>query len=207
MQEFDPMEHFDHFLRFWWLILAAALLGGLAGFVFSRANAPMYEAVAEFIVEIDLDKVPLEELDEYYTDLALETTLAALTSSDVLEQVYAEAARLGQDTTQWDVFAYTAIERQHAIWELRFRHTDAAFAQALVNWWAQQGYQEMLQMQAAGITPDYVVFSPPSLAHTPVEPVYFAANKLILAGSLVGWLVGLLFVEVAGKRLLSRPKS
>ena len=101
----------------------------------------------------------------------------------------------------------TAIERRHAFWELRFRHTDAAFAQALVNMWAQRGYQSMLQMQADGLAPAYVVYGPPTLARKPLQPVYYATNKLVLAGSLVGWLAGLLFVELAARRMLARTKS
>lgn len=206
MQEFDPIEHFYTYLRLWWLILAAALLGGLVGFIYSQTHAPVYEAVATYMVEIDLEKVPLEELDFYYIDLALATTQGALTSNEVLSEIYAEAARLGQDTSQWDLLANTSIERRHAFWELRFRHPNPEFAQTLVNHWAAIGYQAMLQRQADQLAPAYVVYSPPSLALKPLKPLYYATNKLVFAGSLVGWVAGLLFVEVGGKRILSRQK-
>ena len=167
----------------------------------------MYEAKATFLVEIDLKQVPEEELDFYYIDLALATTQGALTTNEVLEEVYMEAARLGQDTRGWDLLANTTIERRHAFWELRFRHTDAAFAQALVNMWAQRGYQSMLQMQADGLAPAYVMYGPPTLARKPLQPVYYATNKLVLAGSLVGWLAGLLWVELAARRRLAHTQS
>lgn len=207
MQEFDPVEHFYTYLRLWWLLLAAALLGGLAGFLFSRTHAPLYEAMAKFMVEIDLEKVPQDKLDFYYIDMALATTEGALISDEVLEDVYAEAARLGQATAGWDLLADTSIERRHAFWELRFRHPDPELAKALVNWWAQRGYEAMLQMQAEGLSPDYVVYSPPTKARAASQPTNFAVNKLVLAGSLIGWLVGLLLIELAGSRFAGQRKS
>lgn len=206
MQEFDPVEHFFYYIHKWWLLLAAALLGGLLGYAFARSHPQVYEAVATYMVEINVEKVPVEELDLYYSDLALGTTQWALTNTDVISAVYAEAARLGVDTTEWDILANTSIERRHAFWELRFRHTDPAIAQELVKFWAQLGYQFMLQMQADGTAPGYVQFSPPSLSQKPSQPVYFATHKLVAAGSLIGWLVGMLFVEVTCMRLRSRPR-
>lgn len=206
MQEFDPVEHFFHYVHMWWLLLATALLGGLVGYFFARSHPQVYEAVATYLVEIDVEKVPVEELDLYYSDLALGTTQWAFTNDQVISAVYAEAARLGVDTAEWDILANTSIERRHAFWELRFRHTDPAVAQELIKFWAQQGYQFMLQMQADGTLPGYVQFSPPSLSQQPSQPVYFATHKLVAAGSLIGWLVGMLFVEVTRMVRRSRPK-
>ena len=48
MDEFTPIEHFNRLLRNWAWIVAAALLGGLGGFLFHRLNPPLYDAVASF---------------------------------------------------------------------------------------------------------------------------------------------------------------
>lgn len=206
MLEFDPIDHFKNYLRLWWLILAGALLGGLAGFIFSRSHTPVYGAVATYMVTIDLDKAP-QPLDMYDKDLALSATYWALISPEVTSYVLSEATLLGQDTAQWNLLANTSIERRHALWELRFYHTDPEFAQTLVNLWAEKGYQAMLKSQADGATPAYVVFSPPSPAGRPQKPIYFDSNKLVLAGSMIGWLVGLLWVELKVSRFFSRLKS
>jgi len=207
MREFDPIEHFMNYLRLWWLILVAALLGGLAGFLFSRAHAPVYEAIAIYMVTIDPDIIEQETLDMYDKDIALSATYGALISPDVINYVLSEAARLGQNTEYINLIANTSFERRHAFWELRFRSSDPEFAQTLVNLWAEKGYQAMLKSQVDGATPAYVIFSPPSPAGRPEKPIYFGTNKLVMAGSAIGWLVGLLGVELAGQRFLSRIKS
>jgi uncharacterized protein involved in exopolysaccharide biosynthesis len=205
MQEFDPIEHFQYSLRHWWLILAAALLGGVVGFLFSRMHPPMYEAVATFMVQVDVKYLTETENDLYYVDMALASTEGALVSNAVLDAVYLEIARLGQPAPGWELLPNTTIERRHAYWELRVRHPDPAFAQAVVNMWSARGYQAMLERQAQGLAPIYVVYSPPTLAPQPLQPVYFNTNRLLLAGSLAGWLMAILFVELRAMRLFSRP--
>jgi hypothetical protein len=203
MQEFAPIEHFYRFLRLWWVLLAAALVGGLIGYFFSRNHAPVYEAIATYSVNIDLDKVPRQPLELHDEDLALSTTQAVLLSPEVTNAVLAEAARLGYPMDITQLLANSSIERQHAFWILRFRSPDPTFAQTLVNFWATIGYQTMLDWQAAGKTPAYVIYSPPTLSGEPIKPVYFGTNKLVLAGSLIGWFISLLIIElIAGRPTL-----
>ena len=82
------------------------------------------------------------------------------------------------------------IERKHDIWELRYRNQDPATAQAIVNAWAQSGYQAMLSWQASGKAPDYVIFQAPTLALLPQQPVLYGRNNLVLAGALIGFISG-----------------
>ncbi len=203
MREFDPIEHFQDYLRHWWLILAAALLGGLVGFLFSRMRPPLYEAAATFMVQVDVKYLTETENDLYYVDMALASVEGALTSNEVLNHVSQEITRLGQQTPGWELLPNTTIERRHAYWDLRLRHPDPAFAQRLVNLWAEAGYQAMLARQAQGLAPAYVIYSPPTRAQQPTQPVSFSTNRLILAGSLAGWLIATLFVELRGRRIFS----
>jgi len=200
MQEFAPIEHFYRFLRLWWVLLAAALVGGLIGYFFSRNHPPVYEANATFSVNIDLDKVPQKPLELHDEDLALSTTQSVLFSPEVISAVLAEATRLGypMDTTQ--LLANSSIERRHAFWILRFRSGDPIFAQALVNFWATKGYQVMMDWQAAGKSPAYVIYSPPTLSGEPINPIYFKTNRLVFAGSLIGWFFSLLLIELISGR-------
>jgi hypothetical protein len=196
MQEFSPFEHFYRFLRLWWILLAAALVGGSVGYIYSRNHPAVYEANTTFSVNIDLDKVPQKPLELHDEDLALSNTQAVLLSPEVTAAVLAEAARLGYPMDITQLLANSSIERQHAFWLLRFRSTDPTFAQTLVNYWATVGYQGMLDWQASGKTPAYVVYAPPTLSGKPLEPVNFGTNKLVFAGSLIGWLISLLLIEL-----------
>ncbi len=78
MQEFAPLQHFNRILHLWWVMLVAALIGGLVGFIFSRLHPPLYQASATFSVNIDLDKVPVQPLELYDEDIALSNTQAVL---------------------------------------------------------------------------------------------------------------------------------
>ena len=207
MQEFDPIEHFQDYLRHWWLILAAALLGGLAGFLFSRMHPPLYEAAATFMVQVDITQLSETENDLYYVDMGLASVEGALMSNEVLDRVSQEIVILGQPASGWELLPNTTIERRHAYWDLRLRHPDPAFVQRLVNLWAEAGYQAMLARQAQGLAPAYVIYSPPALAPQPTQPVYFNTNRLLLAGSLAGWLIAILLVELRAIRLFSRTLS
>jgi hypothetical protein len=205
MQEFALIEHFYRFLRLWWVLLAAAMLGGLVGYFFSRNHPPIYEAIATYSVNIDMDKVPQKPLELHDEDLALSTTQAVLMSPEVMAAVLAEAAKLGYPMDITQLIANSSIERQHAFWVLRFRSADPAFAQTMVNFWATTGYQTMMDWQAAGKSPAYVIYSPPTLSGEPIKPVYFTTNRLVLAGSLIGWLISLLIIElIAGRPVLPK---
>jgi hypothetical protein len=200
MQEFSPYEHFNRAIHLWWIMLGAALLGGLVGFYYSRTHPPIYEAIATFSVNIDLDKVPQKPLELHDEDLALSNTQAVLLSPEVTDAVLADSAKLGYPMDITLLLANSSIERQHAFWILRFRSTDPSIAQTLVNLWAEKGFPVMLDWQSAGKIPAYVVFSSPTLSGRPIKPVYFGTNKLVLAGSLVGWLVSVLFIEIITRR-------
>ena len=202
MDEFAPSEHFYRFLRLWWVLLAAALVGGLIGYLLSRNHPPIYEAFTTFSVNIDLDKVPQKPLELHDEDLALFTTQAVLISPEVTDAVLAEAARLGYPMDITQLISSSSIERQHAFWVLRFRSSDSTFAQTLVNFWATTGYQAMMDWHAAGKSPAFVIYSPPTLSGEPSKPVYFGTNKLVLAGSLIGWFISLLLIEL----ISGRPK-
>jgi uncharacterized protein involved in exopolysaccharide biosynthesis len=110
----------------------------------------------------------------------------------VLNNVVTQAQGLGYPVTVKDLLDNSTVERKHDVWELRYRSPDPATAQAIVNDWAQSGYQEMLSWQASAKAPDYVVFQPPSQALLPEQPVLYGLNRLVLAGALIGFIIGII---------------
>jgi capsular polysaccharide biosynthesis protein len=123
--------------------------------------------------------------------MAVNTTQGALLSTQVLDDVINQLKQQGLSLSREVLLQNVTIERKHDIWELRYRSQVPADAQKIVNLWAQIGYQAMLSWQASGLAPDYVIFQPPSTAIIPQLPVLYGRNNLILAGALIGLIIGI----------------
>ena len=91
------------------------------------------------------------------------------------------------------------IERKQDVWELRYRNTDPQVAQEVVGGWAEIGYQTMLSWQETGKIPDYVIFQPPATGLLPQAPVVYDRNKVILAGALIGFIVGIIVTNLISR--------
>ncbi len=208
MDEFVPIKHFRRLADRWWVIVIAILIGAGIGFVFHRLTPPQYEAVAVYIVQADVEKMPILDIprDQFIhtQDLAISTTEAVIKSPILLELVVAEADRQGIQTDAITLLKNTIVERRLTFWYLRYRHTDPQIAQATIEIWASMAYQSMLDLQASGNIPDYVMFGAPEFLPGSTEPVLYQRNHLILAGMLAGAIVGIFLVDVFAFR---RPKA
>jgi len=197
MEEYSPRQQLLRLVSYWWLILLAALLGGAGGFLFSLVRAPVYEARAVYVVSVDLTRIPnplqpLEQLDE---DLALASTQAALLDPGVLQAVVDEASKQAIPIDRISLLHDSVIERRGVFWDLRYHSTNPHTAQIVANLWAVRGYELMLEMQSKGQVPPYVIFNPPQLADIPQAPIDYARTRLILAGGVVGLILGILSTE------------
>jgi hypothetical protein len=203
-KEFSPHEYFSRVISYWWVVLFTTILGGTFGFILYHVHAPVYEATATYFVTLDLTQFPIqgvrEDLIQYNEDMALNTTEGALLSTELLQRVVSQAKMAGYSVTVKDLLNNYTIERKHDIWELRYRSHDPIEAQAIVDLWAQSGYQEMLSWQASGLSPSYVIFQPPTLAQLPQQPVLYGRNNLVLAGALIGFIIGIVISII-----ISRP--
>ncbi len=193
--EFSPYDHFTRVFGLWWLVAVATFLGGAFGYLFYHLHPPVYEATATFIVTIDLNRFPIqgmrEDLVQYNEDLALNTTQDALYSLPVREDVITQAKNLDISLLPIDLLKNSTIERKQDVWELRYRSRNPLDSQTVVNLWADIGYQAMLSWQESGKAPRYVIFQPPTMAYLPQEPVLYDRNKVMLAGALIGFIVGI----------------
>lgn len=194
--EFSPYKYFTKILNLWWVVFLAAFLGGALGFIFYQLHPPVYEATATYFVTIDLTRFPLqstrEDLIQYNEDMAVLTTEGVLLSPEVLIDLINQLKTMGISLSTVDIYKNYTIERKHDVWELRFRNRVPQDAQTIVNTWAQIGYQEMIRWQASGKAPNYVIFQPPSLAFVPTQPVAYGRNSLMLAGVLIGLIIGII---------------
>jgi uncharacterized protein involved in exopolysaccharide biosynthesis len=194
--EFSPYQYINHTLKLWWLVLLVTIAGGGVGFAFFHLHAPVYEATATFFVTIDLPHFPIQsstdgDLIQYNEDMAVNTTQGALVSGQVLTDLISQLKSSGITLTNQELMNSYTIERKHDVWELRYRSQVPSEAQTIVNTWAQIGYQAMLSWQASGLSPKYVIFQPPARALLPTQPVLYGRNNLILAGTLIGFIIGI----------------
>ena len=193
--EFIPMENFKRILKFWWLVLLLSIVGGIVGFIIHRQKPPLYEAKAVFMESIDFNKLtPPYTLTQYDEDISLITIEVAVQQTKQKVFFYVMDNHILGDPTILN--AQAVIERKNAFWELRVRYTDPAVAQNITNYWAQAAYQLLQDWQKSGQMPAYIYFDLVQLATLPDHPIYFETNKMILAGSLIGLIIGVLVVNL-----------
>jgi polysaccharide biosynthesis transport protein len=198
MNEFVPLDHFYLFIRYWWVVVLATIIGGVAGFFFSRMHTPLYEATATFYINVDLSKVKESPLPLHDEDLALSMIQGALLHPQVVEELVQELKKSNPELDTVKFLANHTLERKNAFWELRYRDPDPLMAQEIVNLWAEKGYQEYLAQKSDGTIPAYVISTEPLLSGTPEKPIVYPPNQLILAGSALGFVIGLLVIELKG---------
>jgi hypothetical protein len=205
-KEFSPYEYFSRVISYWWVVLLGTLIGGAFGIIFFMLHPPVYEATATYFVTLDMNRFPTlgvrQDLIQYNEDMALNTTEGALLASEVLNQVVSRAQDQGINITLPELLDNYTIERRQDLWELRYRSQSPSQAQDIVTIWSQLGYEEMLSWQETGKAPDYVIFQKPSQVLLPQQPVVYGRNNLVLAGALIGFVVGVAFSVYIG-----RPKQ
>ena len=131
--------------------------------------------------------------------MAVNSTQNALLSPEVRDQVITQLNSMGISITHNDLINNSTIERKVDVWELRYRSQDPLKAQEIVDTWSKIGYQAMLSWQESGIAPDYVTFQSPTLAEVPQEPVLYNRNKVILAGALIGFILGIIVTSLINR--------
>jgi uncharacterized protein involved in exopolysaccharide biosynthesis len=133
---FAPFAALQTALRFWWFLFLLMTAGGLLGWLFHRANPPVYEAVGSFSASIDFVRTgPLTENEE---DLALNTIGSVINSATVLRRVVEQADAEGIETNIIALRQNVVVERRVTTWTIRLRGSDPRRVERLVNIWVDQ---------------------------------------------------------------------
>ncbi len=201
MKELDPVLFLNRTLNFWWIIAITMFVGGLLGFAFSYLRPPVYEATAKIYATVDVSKYGDIKITERDEDLALSGIQDALLSNDVLSAVVQESNAQKLNIDWYNLGRDVNIERGNAYWYLRYRNPDRLTAQKLVNLWMEKAYQAVLARLANHTLPDYVIFNPLILAGVPTTPVEYGRNKIVLAGSLLGLIAGIIASNLIAGRV------
>jgi len=210
----DPVSSFNNLLKSWWKILAIAVLGGLIGLLVSFVIPPKYEAEAIFHASIDFTQINYKNMvgeygdplvwTQYEEDLALQAVKRVILKRTKWAFEYAQS--LDPDITGEEFQDSTQIQRYLAKWYLRFRHEDPQVAQSIVNFWAEEAIEELHTAQEAGVLESFVIVDLTSLADLPSREIYHNRNILVLAGTIAGFLIGILVVDFS-QRFIQRPEK
>jgi uncharacterized protein involved in exopolysaccharide biosynthesis len=211
--EFELLGTFNHLLRRWWIILVIAIVGGLAGLGVSMMLKPLYQAEGIINASIDFTEINFDDLvdrygdpvvfTQYDEDLALQVVqrIAFSRSDDTFEY----ALTLDPDLTQEEFDKNSLIERYHAHWYLRYRHKDPEVAQAIVNEWIKKTMSALGKVQESGKAESFVIIDLISEAGLPQTPIYQNRGTLVLAGTVIGFIVGIIVVDV--KKRFGKPQK
>lgn len=240
----SPREKVMNVLTYWWVVVAAAIIGGLIGLAVYAIKKPVYEAQAAFTISLDFARTGV--MSQYDKDLAIGTAGGVVFSYSVMQQV-ADIAQQNDIPVDFETLKRTAVmERKAAQWTLRVRANDPEDAAFLANQWADIGLAELnegykhavmadnlqnyietletclqqvavnaavplcphqtlaeletelkntgdrlfIEKQASRNLFPGITFSLDQYAVPPEEPVLYGRNTLVLAGILIGLIVG-----------------
>ncbi len=200
---FDPISTYRQLLKRWWVIVFTAFLGGLIAFGISFLQPQKYQAEAIFNASIDFTEINFENLQtvdgdpvtftQYDEDLALQVVERILLETKNEAFQYAKTLDPGLEISSFD--KNYQIRRYHALWYLRYRHYDPEISRAVVNFWAETGWEALQNAQENGQAEEFVILELVSEAALPQAPIYNNRNNMILAGTMMGFLIGVLMID------------
>jgi uncharacterized protein involved in exopolysaccharide biosynthesis len=146
--DFSPLEAFNLALRRWWLIAVFVIAGGLLGWGFSRLHAPLYDAQALLVINIDYQQAPelVQKTDDHYTeDQIIGAANSVVLSTYVLDQVNAGLQAQGISLDWGKYIRNLASERKRSQFWLRVRDHDPKVAAAVANLWVEKAYAALVE--------------------------------------------------------------
>jgi len=200
---FDPLGALNRLIKYWWVIVLLAIAGGFLALAISYLLPPMYQAEAVIHASVDFSEINFEDLasegnslvvwTQYVEDMALQVVQRALLSTQ--PEAFNYAQQLDPDLDRPTFLRDVKIQRYHSLWSLRYRHEDSKIAQMIVNYWANIGLDFLKETQASGIEQPFVAVDLVSEASQPQTPHYQHRNTLVLAGTVIGFFIGVLLVD------------
>lgn len=157
MNDLSPRTLFERILSTWWIIAALMILGGLAGWVFGRFRAPVYEATAAYEVSLDQQQIanrlsiPPSQLplNAVAQDTYLIPVENSFTDPAVRNRLVADATAQGIKLKYTDINQTNfSIDLRGVLWLIRVRNTDPVVAARLANLWVAAANTALLEEQA-----------------------------------------------------------
>ena len=159
MNDLDSRTIFERLLRFWWVISLGMILGGLAGWVFSRFHQPIYEATAYYQVTMDeqalvkrLGLDPQTEVDFLMVNPYLTLAADLFYSPDIRESVTTNLDAEGIHLSPADFNTRNFIlDRRGSVWFVTARDSDPDRAVKMADLWLQTTDGHLREFQAHAV--------------------------------------------------------
>jgi uncharacterized protein involved in exopolysaccharide biosynthesis len=154
MTGLSSREVLDRTIHMWWILVVLAILGGLAGWIFSKTRPPIYEANAVYEVMLDEqqlvkdglvteDKLPLQFAEN---DVYLSAAADIFYNPDVKVRVIGDAMSQGIPLIEKDFTSTNFnLDRRGQRWSISVRSTDPSIAAKLANIWLTVANSALLE--------------------------------------------------------------
>jgi capsular polysaccharide biosynthesis protein len=142
--DLQPMKILQRILKYWWALILIVILGGVVGIGISRIHSPVYQSRAVITTVIDYSQ--LGKLDDYEEDQIFVAVGETISSSDVLDSVFAKVQASGIQISREQLKNALILNRQDSRWLLTARYSDPATAQKLAQTWADESMQAIERM-------------------------------------------------------------
>lgn len=140
-QDIVFMDYSKTLLKKWWLIVIFALIGGMAGFIFTIKNPPIYEAFSVLIVGNDYTSVDRTIWTDTKSDTVINRSALIVNSDGIKDQIIADFKKKGKEIEP-DAFS---IAKRLAKWDLVVQHTDPQLAAEAANAWLDISFNALLE--------------------------------------------------------------
>jgi len=131
--DFFPHDLMLRMMRWWWVIVIFAVAGGVAGFILSRLQKPLYESDA--VITTTIDYAYAGRLNDYMVDHLISAIGDVIDSSHVIEKVVDETRSAGIELNDASIKEGLTISRQGYRWVLSSQFHDPGLAMQINQIW------------------------------------------------------------------------
>lgn len=128
-------------IKLWWIIPIFAVLGAIAGLLFTFILPPTYEAIFTLTTNFEID--PTEEITELMLDGAINHVGELVFNQEVLYHLIAQEAANGNNITSEQLKQITTVERKLTSTLIKVRWHDPVIAARIANTWGLSLYNRL----------------------------------------------------------------
>ncbi len=136
--EISLILQLSRLLKYWWVIVFAAILGAGVGFALHWIQKPVYESRASITASINY--VRTGKLTDVEEDEALNVVGDIIASDEIKELAFTRATQDAKLEQTGDL-PQMIVEREGSRFVFRVRSTDPQLSANIVNYWSQSAFE------------------------------------------------------------------